>query len=174
MDVAAILREARKAAGLTQAELGRAAGTSQPALARYETGAALPSLPTLVRLLDACGRGLEVTTVNRDAPDRGGSVRALLGPQAVRLRQRRHRLLEAARRHGVHHVRVFGSLARGTATPSSDIDLLVDLLPGRTLLDLVAFQEEAAEILDMPTDVAVADILKARVAASALRDAIPL
>ena len=62
-EVAALIKSARSVADLTQAELAERAGTSQSALARYETGVALPTLPTLGRLLAACGRRLEVSAV---------------------------------------------------------------------------------------------------------------
>lgn len=90
------------------------------------------------------------------------------------IRIQRHRLLDAAKRHGVGHVRVFGSLARGEATAGSDIDLLVDLKPGRTLLDLAGFRREAAEILDLPVDVATVDMLKGRIHDEVLMEALPL
>ncbi len=48
---------------------------------------------------------------------------------------RREELLRVARSHGAVRVRVFGSTARGTAGPASDVDFLVELEPGRTLLD---------------------------------------
>jgi len=56
----ALLREARLAAGLSQRELARRAGTSQPAIARYEGGLATPSWGTLERLAAACGRRLTI------------------------------------------------------------------------------------------------------------------
>jgi uncharacterized protein len=168
------LRQARLDANLSQVELAARAGTSQPALARYETGAALPTLPTLERLLAACGRRLEIVTPPARPAAQPASMRSRLGPQAARLRRRRRRLLDAANRHGIGHLRAFGSLARGEATAKSDIDLLVDLRPGHTLLDLAAFRREAAEILDLPVDVATADMLKARIRDEVLREALPL
>jgi predicted nucleotidyltransferase len=69
---------------------------------------------------------------------------------------------------------VFGSLARGEAVPASDVDLLVDLEPGRTLLDIAGFRREAQEILDMPVDVATPDMLKERIRAEVLSEALPL
>jgi predicted nucleotidyltransferase len=50
--------------------------------------------------------------------------------------QYRARILATARRYGAGNVRVFGSVARGDQSPASDIDLLVDFEPGRSLLDL--------------------------------------
>jgi uncharacterized protein len=160
---------------LSQAELAERASTSQPALARYETGTTLPSLPTLERLLSACGRCLQVRAVrSTGASARSTSVRGQLGPRARELRQRRRRLLDAARGHGVRRVRVFGSLARGEEAPTSDVDLLVDLEPGRTLLDLAAFRREAEDILETPVDVATPDMLKQRIRAEVDTEAVPL
>jgi predicted nucleotidyltransferase len=69
---------------------------------------------------------------------------------------------------------VFGSLARGEETPGSDIDLLVDLEPGRTLLDLAAFRREAQGILGIPVDAATPDMLKERVREEVESEAAPL
>jgi predicted nucleotidyltransferase len=52
------------------------------------------------------------------------------------LRENRDQILKIAERHGARNVRVFGSVARGEADDQSDIDLLVDMEPGRSLLDL--------------------------------------
>jgi transcriptional regulator with XRE-family HTH domain len=51
----ALIRRARQLAGLTQAQLAERAGTSQPAIARYEKGRVLPDLGTLHRIVEACG-----------------------------------------------------------------------------------------------------------------------
>lgn len=66
MDPAAIIREARRRTSLTQRELSRRAGTSQPAVARYESGEVEPSPSTLRRLLRACGFDLRVELVPLD------------------------------------------------------------------------------------------------------------
>jgi predicted nucleotidyltransferase len=63
------------------------------------------------------------------------------------LRRHRRKLLETARARGARSVRVFGSVARGDADVASDVDLLVELEPGRTLLDLPAFGREAERLL---------------------------
>lgn len=87
---------------------------------------------------------------------------------------RRRRLLAAARRRGAHNVRVFGSAVRGAEHAGSDIDLLVELEPGRTLLDLVGFKREATEILGVPVDVATPDMLKEPIRERALSESLPL
>ena len=60
MDAATALRQARRRAGFTQREVARRAGVPQPAIARIESGGAIPRIDTLERLLAACEHGLEV------------------------------------------------------------------------------------------------------------------
>jgi len=173
--LAALIRTARTGAGLSQAELAERAGTSQPAIARYESGAIVPSVPTIERLLSACGRRLEVRAPPAaDHSSSSTSVRGQLGPRASAVRRRRGRLLDAARSRGVRRIRVFGSLARGEDGPDSDLDLLVDLEPGRTLVDLAAFRRDAQEILGMRVDVATPDMLKERIRSEVEIEAVPL
>jgi transcriptional regulator with XRE-family HTH domain len=71
MQVAALIRRSRWAAGITQLELATRADTAQPAVAAYESGARTPNLATLARLLDACEHDIEVIArprVRRGAP----------------------------------------------------------------------------------------------------------
>lgn len=80
VDVAGVLRRLREAAGWSQATLADRASTSQSAVARYETGAATPSLATLQRLVAALGHHLHVTT--DPAPD---AADVLLAEQLLRM-----------------------------------------------------------------------------------------
>jgi transcriptional regulator with XRE-family HTH domain len=68
-DLGSLLRRARTEAGLTQRRLAQFAGTSQPAIARYERGASVPSWATLCRLLEACGRHVRIVTDAATDPD---------------------------------------------------------------------------------------------------------
>jgi transcriptional regulator with XRE-family HTH domain len=61
MDIASLVRDARRNADITQAELARRAGTSQPAVAAYEKGMRTPSIETLRRLMDACECDVELS-----------------------------------------------------------------------------------------------------------------
>jgi predicted nucleotidyltransferase len=151
-----LIREARLEAGLSQADLAARAGTSQPAVARYVQAGSVPTLATLERLLGACGRRPIVSTGSSTPP----TAQSTVTPPSDLLRQRRERLLAAAARRGARNVRVFGSVGRGEQRVGSDVDLLVDLSAGRTLLDLVAFRREASEVLGLPVDVATPDMLK--------------
>ena len=63
------------------------------------------------------------------------------------LKPKRNDILRLAAQHGAHNVRVFGSVARGEAGPSSDIDLLVQMDRGRSLLDLIELSQELESVL---------------------------
>ncbi len=167
MRVSGLIRDARKLAALSQAGLAARAKTSQSAVARYEAGVTIPSLSTLERLLAACGG--RVVLENSASAQRSRERRARR--HLVAVHGARERVLQAALRHGIRDVRVFGSVARGEATDESDIDLLVDLEPGRTLVDLIGFQQEAEQILGVGVDAVTQRLLKRRVRARAIRDA---
>ena len=169
MTVGELIRDARTRAKLSQVALAGRAKTSQPAIARYESGTASPSLGTLDRILAACGRSLQLT-----APQRRKVRRPSSGTRLALIRRMRGRLDVAARRHGISDLRVFGSVARGEENPDSDVDFLVNLDRGRTLLDLIGFQQEAEDILGVGVDVSVPRMMKERVRARAMREARPV
>ncbi len=78
MEAAAVVRNARRCAGLTQRELARRSGTAQPAIAAYESGARTPTIATLERLLRACDH--EVDVVARPRVRRGAASLSDLVP----------------------------------------------------------------------------------------------
>jgi uncharacterized protein len=90
------------------------------------------------------------------------------------LRERREEILRLAAHRGARNVRVFGSVARGDAGPESDVDFLVDLEPGRSLLDQGGLLMDLEELLDCRVDVATEAGLRPRVRERALREAVPL
>lgn len=69
------------------------------------------------------------------------------------LQEKREEILRIAAEHGAHNVRVFGSAARRDAGEGSDIDLLVEFEPGRTLLDHAALVADLEELLGCKVDV---------------------
>ena len=88
------------------------------------------------------------------------------------LQSKRGAILSLAAEHGASKVRLLGSLARGEASPGSDVDLLVAMEEGRSLLDLVAFWQDVEELLgcrvDVITDGGVSPYLRDRIYAEAV------
>jgi uncharacterized protein len=69
------------------------------------------------------------------------------------LKEKREEILRIAAGHGARNVRVFGSVARGDSNEASDIDLLVDMEPGRSLLDLAALFSDLSDLFGRKVDV---------------------
>ena len=90
------------------------------------------------------------------------------------LEGKREEVLRLAARHGMHHVRVFGSVARGEAGPESDIDLRVRLNPGVTLLEHAALVRELEALLGRKVDVISERGLRPRIRDQVLEEAVPL
>ena len=86
----------------------------------------------------------------------------------------RDKILAAAHRRGARDVRVFGSVVRETADAESDFDFLVELEPGRSLLDLGGLQRDLEELLHHPVDVVTEAGLRPRIRETVLREAKPL
>lgn len=166
MDAAAVIREARQQAGLTQTALAKAAGTSQPALAAYESGARSPSVRTLDKIVRAAGYTCQMILMPA-APAHGRTL--------AWVRSHQHEIRQAAQRRGVRNVRVFGSVARGDDSGDSDVDLLVDFdAAARGLLPLVSFIDDAERILGRPVDASTPALLSDAVRERALLEAVPL
>jgi hypothetical protein len=92
----------------------------------------------------------------------------------AQVRLSRDAILALAERHGARDIRIFGSVVRGEARPESDIDFLVELAPGRTLLDWSAFWQDLEKLLGRPVDVATEKSLKPEIRAQAIKEALPL
>lgn len=128
--IAEELRRRRESAGLTQRGLAERARVPQPNIAAYESGRRRPAPQTWARL---------------DA--------ALRTPTMSRLIDLRTQILEVAARRGLHGVRVFGSVARGTQAAGSDLDLLVSPGPGSSVFDVAGFMAEVEELVGVRVDV---------------------
>lgn len=124
------IRGVREAAGLSQVELASRSGVAQPNIAAYEAGRRRASAEMLDRLR-AAARPLphEVLAAH------GGELVVLAG------------------RFGFSDVRVFGSAARRTDRPGSDLDILVTRSPGTGLLTVAAFAAAASKLLGVEVDV---------------------
>ena len=88
--------------------------------------------------------------------------------------QQRERILALAVEHGAYRIRVFGSVARGTANADSDIDFLVDLKPGRSLFDLGGLLTELQKLLNHNVDVITPAGLRNRIKDRVLKEAVDI
>ena len=84
----------------------------------------------------------------------------------------RHEILQAAAANGACRIRLFGSAARGHETGASDVDLLVALEPGRTLLDLARLEARLERLLSRRVDVVPESGLREPFRSAVLRDAV--
>lgn len=92
----------------------------------------------------------------------------------AQVRDRREAILDLARRHGALEIAVFGSVARGEATATSDVDFLVRMDSGRSLLDVGGLLMDLRDLLGVPVDVTTEAGLNPRARARARRDAVAL
>ena len=93
--------------------------------------------------------------------------RAIAGVNSAAIRER-------AARHGGTHVRVFGSFARGDNRSDSDLDLLIDLQPGRSLLDLIAIKQDLEDLLGLKVDVVTERSLSPYMRETVFKEAVAL
>lgn len=91
--------------------------------------------------------------------------------RAQAVQQKRNEILSAAARNGAYNVRLFGSVARGDATETSDIDFLVDMQPGRSLLDVAGLLIDLEKLLGCKVDVVTTKGLKKSIKDDILNEA---
>jgi len=170
-----ICRAGRALLGITQAQLAQKAGVSRLTVAHFERGATQPipaNLAAIRLALEASGiafvpggaiLGDATTTPTTASSKTIPTVLHILRAAGPRLQQL-----------GVKHLSLFGSTARGTQRPDSDIDLLLDLDDRRSidLFDYAGIVAEIQKLLPQRVDVARRDRLKSHVAPDALRDEI--
>jgi len=90
------------------------------------------------------------------------------------LRGKREEILKIAAKHGARTVRIFGSVARGEADAASDLDFLVEMEPGRSLLDLGGLLMELQDLLGCRVDVVTEKGLRERIRERVLKEAVAL
>ena len=88
--------------------------------------------------------------------------------------EQRDTILRVATGHGARNIRAFGSVVRGNASKESDLDLLVDMAPGRSLLDLIAIEQDLEDQLRVRVDVLTAAGLSPYMREEVLREAVAL
>jgi predicted nucleotidyltransferase/DNA-binding XRE family transcriptional regulator len=145
------IRAGREAAGMSQAELARAARVPQPNISAYENGRRQPSAEVLDRIRSA-----------------------LVGNLNDRLFRHRDEIHRLVTEHHAMAPRVFGSVARGESTGSSDVDLLVDFTPEAGLLDEIGLRRALADLLHVEVDVVASDTLRGEFRERVLREAVAL
>jgi predicted nucleotidyltransferase len=90
------------------------------------------------------------------------------------IREKREEILALAEKHGARNVRIFGSAARGEAGPESDVDFLIEIDAGRSLLDHVALWQDLEELLGRKVDVVTDTALHWYIRDRILKEAVPL
>ena len=170
IDAGGLLRQARRAARLSQSELAARAHLAQSVISAYENGKRAPSVATLERLVRATGHDVIIDLRrNENAPRTLPNSR--LGR---RLRRHRKKIIRLADEYGVSNIRVFGSAARGDERSDSDIDLVVDVGPHTGLFALEALRRQLAQLLGTDVDIAPYKSLRPRMRDEVERDAVPL
>ncbi|MCX7046669.1 MAG: nucleotidyltransferase family protein [Candidatus Sumerlaeota bacterium] len=95
-------------------------------------------------------------------------------PELSEIRKKRQRILDIAANHGGREIRLFGSVARGESGPKSDVDLLINLSPGRSLLDMVAIKQDLEDYLGYEVHVVTEASLSPYLRERVLREAASL
>ena len=90
------------------------------------------------------------------------------------IQMHRDEIIKVAMMHGARNIRVFGSVARGEADEKSDVDFLVDLESGRSLLDLGGLLMDLKDVLGRDVDVVTEKGLNPRIRDRVLREAVAL
>lgn len=90
------------------------------------------------------------------------------------VKEKREEILRIAAKYGARNIRLFGSVARGEADERSDIDLLVEFEPERSLIDHAALWLELQELLGCKVDVVSEGGIKPGIRDRVLREAVPL
>lgn len=150
------VRKARKARGWSIRATAAKLGLSVRFLNELERGKATVRLDKVMQALD--GLGLELTVVPKGAGLRD------------QVMARRPLLRSIAAAHGVRALSLFGSVARGKEEAKSDLDFLVELEDGRSLLDLVGVKQDLEALFGRPVDAFTPDSLKPGVLTTARAD----
>ncbi len=91
-----------------------------------------------------------------------------------KIKENRDKILTIANKHGARNVRIIGSYARGEAGPASDLDLLVNMEDGRSLMDHAALIIDLESLLDIKVEVASERGIGERYRKKVFQEAIPL
>ena len=93
---------------------------------------------------------------------------------AEKLQDRKREILKITLRYGAYDVRVFGSVARGSSNRGSDLDLLVKMRAGSSLLDIIAIKQEIEDLLSVRVDVVTEQALSPYLRQAVIQEAVAL
>lgn len=155
------ITDTARSQGLSRRALAQRAGLRPETLSRIASRGTC-DFATLERLAAAAGLRL---AIEGSAPQAAGNAR-----DEILLKQSLIRTL--ARAHGARAISLFGSAARGEERPGSDLDFLVELEAGRSLLDLIGLGADLQQALGRKVEAFTASGMKPRVLAEARRDAV--
>jgi len=155
------IADAAKSRGMSRRALAQRAGIRPETVSRIASRGTC-DFATLERL--AAAVGLRLGLQDETAQATGTGRDEVLRRQAL--------IRTLAKAHGACSVELFGSAARGQDRPGSDLDFVVELEPGRSLLDLIGFAEDLQEALGRKVEAVTAAGMKPRVLAEARRDAV--
>ena len=94
--------------------------------------------------------------------------------KSILLSKHKENINKIASSHGARSVRVFGSFARGEENFSSDIDLLIELDPERSLLDIISMKYEIEDLTGRKVDVVTTKGISPYLAEKIMKEAVPL
>lgn len=155
------IADAARAQGLSRRALAQRAGLRPETLSRIASRGTC-DFATLDRLAEAAGLRLAVE----------GGEQARIGRARDEVLRKQALVRTLAEAHGARSVELFGSAARGEERPGSDLDFMVELEPGRSLLDLIGFANDMQEAFGRKVEAITAAGMKPRVLADARRDAV--
>ena len=106
----------------------------------------------------------------------GSTTRSEARDMSIRelIQVKREEIMAIAAQHGARNVRIFGSVARGDEDGRSDADFLVEMEPGRSMMDLGGLLMDLQDLLDREVDVVTVNGLRTRIRERVLREAVPV
>ena len=90
------------------------------------------------------------------------------------IKSKREEILNIAQKFGAKNVRIFGSMARGEENPESDLDIIVEMEKGSSLLDIIAIKQDIEELLGRKVDVVTEASISPYIRNTVLREAVNL
>jgi len=155
------LTEVMEREGVSRAELARRMHSSRS---------------TVGRVLDPDDESVTLAILSRAAAALGREPAVGLAPErpSVLLERHRHELRRIAEEHGLKNVAVFGSVARGTDTAGSDLDLVADMPENLDLFAVAVIEEAMSAVIGHTVDLGERKCLKPHVRSNIEREAVPL